>query len=169
MENLIVAVLVMLFSFPAPHSCFHENPQLDCLLSELNPFHTFTPCCVKRNFNIIPSVPGFPKWPFPVRFSEQILVWISYVVCISYMACASHAWLIILVSVVCLPPPKRPDRLWDPSSVLLRGHQAAFSGVRQPTSPHLVPRLRMGGAILYFPMCLCGVGRYSLTNYEVIL
>jgi len=61
MENLIVAVLVRQFSSPAPHNYLHESPPVGCVINELNPFHSLTPCCVKRNFNIIPSMLGFPK------------------------------------------------------------------------------------------------------------
>jgi hypothetical protein len=46
--------------------------------------------------------------------------------------------------------PLRPDRLWDPPSLLYNGYRGSFSrgvkcgrGVTMITHPHLVPRLSM--------------------------
>jgi len=107
-------------------------------LLQLNIYHII--------YIIIPSVPGFPKWTFPVRFSEQILVWVSYAVRVSYMALCRPCILYGLCVSSCLvdhsgicglPSPKHPDRLWDPSSVLLSGHRASFSGGKAagPSTP----------------------------------
>lgn len=159
MENLIVAVLVRQFSSPALHNYLHESPPVGSVLSELNAFHTFTPCCIKRNFNIIPSMPGFPKWPFPVSFSEQILLWISYVVRVSYMPFASpHAWSFWYLWSLCLLQNVQTGSGTHSASCSVgtvgryRERKAAWL-YRSPVILHLVPRFGMRGernpALLY--------------------
>ena len=52
--------------------------------------------------------------------------------------------------------PKRPDRLWGPFSLLFNGYWISLLGLQRPavklsTHLHLVPSLRMSGAILLLP------------------
>jgi hypothetical protein len=52
--------------------------------------------------------------------------------------------------------PKRPERLWDPPSLLFSGYRGPFSGVKRPKHEanhfHLVPRLSMSGCIPLLPL-----------------
>jgi hypothetical protein len=56
-----------------------------------------------------------------------------------------------------LSSPPCPDRLWGPPSLLSNRYQGllpwgqSYRGVKLTTHPHLVPRLRMRGAILPLP------------------
>jgi hypothetical protein len=49
----------------------------------------------------------------------------------------------------CFSSPPRPDRLWGPPSLLANGYLR--SGCEAATHPHLVPRLRMHGAVPPLP------------------
>jgi hypothetical protein len=53
---------------------------------------------------------------------------------------------------------KYQHRLWDPSSLLFNGYPGSFPVVTLPgrgTHVHLVPRLRMNGAVPPLPVCVC--------------
>jgi len=69
-------------------------------------------------------------------------------------------------------PPKYSDLFWDPHSPLFNGYYGSFLDVKQPgqtTRLHLVPRLRMGGAIplfsLYVFMAWTGITLHSPSKY----
>jgi hypothetical protein len=48
--------------------------------------------------------------------------------------------------------PPRPDRLWDPPSLLSNGYQGLFPwGMKLTTHVHLMPKSIMRGAILSLP------------------
>jgi hypothetical protein len=47
--------------------------------------------------------------------------------------------------------PSRPDRLWGPPGLLFSGYRRLFPRVKLTTHPHLVPRLRMCGAMPPLP------------------
>ena len=56
------------------------------------------------------------------------------------------------VDVVDGSSPKRPDRIWDPPSILFSGYHGSFMGysghgVKLTTVLQLLPRLRMRGAL----------------------
>jgi hypothetical protein len=68
--------------------------------------------------------------------------------------------------------PQHPDSFWGPHSPLFNGYQGSFLDVKQPgqtTHLHLVPRLRMGGAItllsLYAFKAWTGRTSHSLSKY----
>jgi len=51
--------------------------------------------------------------------------------------------------------PKHPDLFWGPHGPLFNGYQGSFLDIKQPgqtTHLHLIPRLRMGGAIPLFSL-----------------
>ena len=55
-------------------------------------------------------------------------------------------------------PPKRPDLLWGPLSLLFKGHRGSSAGVKRPGREfdhylHAVPSLGMSGAILLLSLC----------------
>ena len=75
---------------------------------------------------------NFPRQVFWANFSVSFLCR----PCILYGLCVSSC--LVDHSGICgLPSPKHPDRLWDPSSVLLSGHRASFSGGKAagPSTP----------------------------------
>jgi hypothetical protein len=53
---------------PKVHYYVHNNSPLDPILSHWNSVHTLRPYFFQTNFNIIlPSTPGYPKWPIRFR------------------------------------------------------------------------------------------------------
>lgn len=66
--------------------------------------------------------------------------------------------------ILCLP--KHVDRLWGPSNLIVKGYRGAPSPRikwprREADQFHLLWKLRMGGAVPPFPVCLHGVCRES--------
>jgi hypothetical protein len=63
-----------------------------------------------------------------------------------------------LKSKTCFCSPNRRDLLWGPTSLLFSGYRAFFpwdkaaGNVRRTTHLHLVPRLRMDGAVPPLPL-----------------
>jgi hypothetical protein len=53
--------------------------------------------------------------------------------------------------------PRRPDRLWDPPSLLSNGYQGLFTRSVRLATDHLVPRSRMVKPYLHSPTGLYGV------------
>jgi hypothetical protein len=56
--------------------------------------------------------------------------------------------------------PNCPDQLWSLLYILLNGYRDLYSEIKQPGReddyfPHLLPNLRMRGAILPIPYSLC--------------
>jgi len=55
-----------------------QRPQLDSILSQINPVHILTLYFSKKNFNIIlPTTSRSPMWPLLFRFSDWKCVQIS--------------------------------------------------------------------------------------------
>ena len=49
-----------------------QEPVTCCILSQINPVHTFSSCALMSHFNIIlPPMPGYSKWSLSHRFSHQ--------------------------------------------------------------------------------------------------
>jgi hypothetical protein len=55
-----------------------------------------------------------------------------------------------------ISPPKRPDLLWGPPRLLYNGHWRSFPDLERPMGKvnrlHLLPRLRMSGAMPLLPL-----------------
>jgi len=49
----------------------YKSQLLACILSQINPVHTFSSFALKSHFNIIlPPIPGYSKWSVSHRFSH---------------------------------------------------------------------------------------------------
>jgi hypothetical protein len=106
------------------HYCVHNIPQVDPILSQMNPIYTFSQ--FKSHFNIIHhSIPSLPSGLFPSGFQTKLLYVCMYV-CIFH--CALHV------------------------SPLSPSHNASFSSVLYFTSLILCSVLcRLSPQSVFFP------------------
>jgi hypothetical protein len=84
---------------------------------------------------------------------------------ITTMLRAERSWVRIPVTASAFSLfSKHMDRLWSQTRLLLNGHRLTYPGLKRVevkliTHPHLMPRLRMSGAILHTPIYQRGVDR----------
>ena len=111
----------------------------------MNPVYTLTPCSFNIHSDTNHLYLGVPCGCFlPV---------LRPLTCINFSSLLFSS----LLSSPLLFLHSRPDRLWNPTSLLVKRKRVSFPWVQRPgrkvsTRVHLVPTLRMSGAIPHLPL-----------------